>query len=176
MIITLSGLPGSGTSTVAGILSNCTGFEVVSAGDIFRMMAEESGLTLEEFGELASSDPDIDQRIDRHQKEIASDAMVAGRDVIIEGRLSAWMAEPDLAVLITAPLDVRAERVVRREGILVSDATRQIREREACEAGRYSAYYGIDVNDQGVYDLVINSRKWDQRGVAEIILKAIEVT
>ena len=175
MIITLSGLPGSGTSTVAGILSSCTGFEVVSAGDIFRMMAEERGLTLEEFGELASSDPDIDQRIDRHQKEIASDATVAGRDVIIEGRLSAWMAEPDLAVLITAPLDVRAERVVRREGISVPDATHQITERETCEARRYLEYYGIDVDDPGVYDLVINSGKWDQRGVARIILTAMKV-
>ncbi|HIE31365.1 MAG TPA: cytidylate kinase, partial [Methanosarcinales archaeon] len=130
MIITLSGLPGSGTSTVADILSSRTGFEVVSAGDIFRKIAEERGLTLEEFGELASSDPDIDQQIDRHQRKIASDAKGIGRDVIIEGRLSAWMAEPDLGVLITAPLEVRAERIVRREGIWVSDAIKQIQKRE----------------------------------------------
>ncbi len=174
MIITLSGLPGSGTSTVAGILSSCTGFEVISAGDIFRKMAEERGLTLKEFGKLASSDTAIDQQIDRHQKKIASDAKRAGKDMVVEGRLSAWMAEPDLAVLITAPLDTRAGRIVHREGVSMADAVRQVKEREACEAGRYLEYYGIDVDDLGVYDLVINSAKWDQRGVAEIILKAMK--
>ena len=173
MIITLSGLPGSGTSTVAGILSNCTGFKIVSAGDIFREIAEERGLTLKEFGELAASDTAIDQQIDRHQKKIASDAKGAGKNMIVEGRLSAWMAEPDLAVLITAPLDTRAGRILHREGVLMADAIRQVKEREACEAGRYSEYYGIDVDDMGVYDLVINSAKWDQRGVAGIILKAL---
>ena len=174
MIITLSGLPGSGTSTVAGILSSCTGFEVISAGDIFRKMAEERGLTLKEFGKLASSDTAIDQQIDRHQKKIASDAKRAGKDMIVEGRLSAWMAEPDLAVLITAPLDTRAGRIRHREGVSMADAVRQVKEREACEAGRYLEYYGINVDDLGVYDLVINSAKWDQRGVAEIILNAMD--
>jgi len=173
MIITLSGLPGSGTSTVAGILSSCTGFEVISAGNIFREMAEERGLTLEEFGELASSDTAIDQQIDCHQKKIASDAKGAGKGMIVEGRLSAWMAEPDIAVLITAPLDTRAGRIMHREAVSMADAIRQVKEREACEAGRYSEYYGIDVDDMGVYDLVINSAKWDQRGVAGIILKAL---
>jgi len=174
MIITLSGLPGSGTSTVAGILSSCTGFEVISAGNIFRQMAEERGLTLKEFGELASSDTAIDQQIDRHQKKIASDAKSAGKDMIVEGRLSAWMAEPDLAVLITAPLDIRAGRIVHRENVLMADAISQVKEREACEAGRYLEYYGINVDDLGVYDLVINSAKWDQRGVAGIILNAMD--
>jgi cytidylate kinase len=154
MIITISGLPGSGTSTVSAILSRRIGARVVSAGDIFRKMAKDRGLTLEEFGESASYNEEIDREIDRFQKEIASDARSAAADVILEGRLSAWMAEPDLAVFVTAPQDVRAARVSHREGIPLSDATTQIRERELCEAARYEKYYGIDVDDPGVYERV----------------------
>ncbi|MEA1869746.1 MAG: AAA family ATPase [Euryarchaeota archaeon] len=174
MIITISGLPGSGTSTVSAILSRRIGLEVVSAGDIFRKMAKDRGLTLEEFGASASDSEEIDREIDRFQKEIASDARNEGKDIILEGRLSAWMAEPDLAVFVTAPRAVRAARVSHREGIPVSDATTQIRERELCEAARYEKYYGIDIDDPGIYDLVINSGNWDQHGVAGIVAAAVD--
>ena len=175
MIITISGLPGSGTSTVSAILSRRIGAQVVSAGDIFRKMAKERGLTLEEFGASASDDEEIDRELDRFQKGIASDARSEDADVILEGRLSAWMAEPDLAVFVTAPLDVRAARVSHREGTLLSDAATEIRERELCEAARYRKYYDIDIDDPHVYDLVINSGNWDQHGVAEIVAAAVNV-
>jgi len=174
MIITISGLPGSGTSTVSAILSRRIGARVVSAGDIFRKMAKERGLTLEEFGASATDNEEIDREIDRSQKEIASDARSEAADVILEGRLSAWMADPDLAVFVTAPQDVRAARVAHREGTPLSDAATQIRERELCEAARYEKYYGIDVNDPEVYDLVINSGNWDQHGVARIVAAAVD--
>jgi len=174
MIITISGLPGSGTSTVSAILSRRIGVRVVSAGDIFRKMAKERGLTLKEFGASASDNEGIDRELDRFQKKVASDARHEATDVILEGRLSAWMAEPDLAVFVTAPLDVRAERVSHREGTLLSDAATGIRERELCEATRYAKYYGIDVDDPCVYDLVINSGKWDQHGVAKIVATAVD--
>ena len=174
MIITISGLPGSGTSTVSKILSRCIGVEVVSAGDIFRNMAKERGLTLEEFGKSALDNEEIDRELDRFQKKIASDARSAAADVILEGRLSAWMAEPDLAVFVTAPLNVRAARVSHREGTLLSDAATEIRERELCEAARYEKYYGIDVDGPRIYDLVINSGNWDQYGVAKIVAAAVD--
>ncbi len=173
MTIAISGLPGSGTSTVACILSKCLGVRLVSAGEIFRNMAKERGLTLEEFGDLATNDSEIDREIDRRQKEIATDARGTGKDIILEGRLSAWMTEPDLAVLITAPIDIRAARVALREGIPTADAAAGIEERAACEAERYMEYYGIDLSDHEIYDLVINSEKWDQEGVSEIINRAI---
>ncbi len=174
MIITISGLPGSGTSTVSKILSRCIDVEVVSAGDIFRNMAKERGMTLEEFGASALDNEEIDRELDLFQKKIASDARSAAADVILEGRLSAWMADPDLAVFVTAPLDIRAARVSHREGTLLSDAATKIRARELCEAARYEKYYGIDVNDPCIYDLVINSGNWDQYGVARIVAAAVD--
>ena len=48
MLITISGLPGSGKTTVARLVARELGLEHVYAGDIFRRQAEEHGLTLAE--------------------------------------------------------------------------------------------------------------------------------
>ena len=49
MKITISGLPGSGTTTVAKLLAERLGYKLISAGDVFRKLAMERGMTLEEF-------------------------------------------------------------------------------------------------------------------------------
>ncbi|WP_292351086.1 AAA family ATPase, partial [Methanomethylovorans sp. PtaU1.Bin093] len=56
MLITISGLPGSGTTTVSNLLSRHYEMEMISAGEVFRTLAKERGVTLAEFGELAEKD------------------------------------------------------------------------------------------------------------------------
>jgi len=53
LIITISGPPGSGKSTLSKILSVKLGLELVSMGDIFRKCAEDRCMSLEEFGLIA---------------------------------------------------------------------------------------------------------------------------
>ena len=60
MQITVSGLPGSGTTTLSRLLAEYYELELVSSGEIFRRMAKERGMSLSEFGALAEKDPSID--------------------------------------------------------------------------------------------------------------------
>ena len=92
MIITIGGLAGSGTSTTSRILSEKTGIPVVSAGDIFRQMAQERGMGILEFSKFAEGNIKIDQEIDHRQAELARQA----DDLIVEGRLSAYFVDADL--------------------------------------------------------------------------------
>ncbi len=169
MIITISGPPGSGKSTLSRILSARLGMEHVSMGDIFRKCAEDRCMCLEEFGLLAKCNGDIDREIDDMQKKIAKEK----DNIILEGRLSGFLVDANLKVWLKAPLGIRAERIARRECKSVEKAMAETTERERCERERYLNYYDIDINDLSVYDLIIDSSKWSPEEINEIAIKAV---
>ncbi|KCZ72876.1 putative cytidylate kinase [Candidatus Methanoperedens nitroreducens] len=170
MIITISGPPGSGKSTLSRILSVRLGMEHISMGDVFRKCAEDRCMCLAEFGILAKSNGDIDREIDEMQRRIAKEK----DNIIIEGRLSGFLVDADMKVWLKAPIEIRAERIAKREGKHVLTAMAETSEREQCERERYLNYYNIDIKDMSVYDLVIDSSKWGPEGISDIVVKAIE--
>ena len=109
MRITVSGLPGSGTTSLSRYLAEHHGFTMISAGEVFRECAKEHHMELAEFGRLAEKDPAYDKMIDARQKEIAEKK----DNIIVEGRLSGWMVEKaDLRIWLFAPIGCRLERIV----------------------------------------------------------------
>src|SRR5262249_39593600 len=88
VLITISGLPGSGKTTVAQLVARTLGLEHVYAGDIFRKQAEAQGLTLEEYQRRAETDHSIDRALDDQMRSRAAQG-----NAVLEGRLAAFMAE-----------------------------------------------------------------------------------
>ncbi len=170
MRITISGPPGSGKSTLSKMLSVKLGLELVSMGDIFRKLANDRCMSLDEFGTLAKCNDEIDRKLDEAQKKIAMEK----DDIILEGRLSGFLVDADLKVWLKAPLKIRAERIAKRENKSVSSAMKETSEREECERVRYLNYYKIDIRDLSVYDIVIDSTKLSPEEIYEIVGKAVE--
>ncbi len=171
MLLTISGLPGSGTTTVSRLLAERHGLDMVSAGEVFRSLAQEYGMSLSEFGALAESDDSIDHQIDERQKEIAH----TRDNMILEGRLAGHMApQHALRIWVKAPVEIRVGRIAVRESGPFEQKLEETKEREASEALRYRSIYGIDIDDLSVYDLVIDSSRWDQFMTADIISCAVE--
>ena len=133
MIITIGGLAGTGTTTAAEILSKKLDIPYISAGSIFREMAKEKGMSVLEFSEFAEGNDDIDKEIDKRQAELAK----SSKNLIIEGRLSAYFIDADLKVWLITPLDIRSERISVRESKTVDVAKEEIIIREKSEALRY---------------------------------------
>jgi cytidylate kinase len=168
MIITVSGSPGTGTSTLSRILSKELDLRWVNSGELFRKIASDRGISLRELGRIAEESPEVDYLIDDAQRAMAKDA-----GGVFEGRLSGHVLDADLKILLKADRRVRAERIASREEKLVEDAIQESRVREECEARRYEKYYNIDVNDFSVYDLVIDTGTWNEKGVVAIALAAV---
>jgi cytidylate kinase len=171
LLITISGLPGAGTSTVARIVADSLGLERVDGGTVFRAMAAERGLDVGEFSHVAEADPEIDLELDQRLANRLREG-----DIVLESRLAGWIATservPALRVWIDADEAERARRVADREGIAQADALRANQDREASELQRYRTYYGIDLNDRSAYDLVIDSTAASPDAVAKSILTA----
>jgi cytidylate kinase len=170
--ITISGPPGSGTTTTARKVSEVLGIPLISAGDLFRDMARKRGMSVEEFSRYAESDPEVDLLIDKSQRERAEKLGTC----VVEGRLSAWMInDANLKILVFADDAIRFQRIAKRERKSVELAKRETLEREAVERERYKKYYGIDIDNWNVYDLVINSSSFTSDEIVEVVLKALEL-
>jgi len=172
VLLTLAGLPGSGTSTVAQLLAAELDLDHLDGGTAFRAMAAELGLSLPEFAARAEADDQIDRALD---ERLVARAREGG--VVLESRLSGWLATraelPALRVWIACDDAERARRVGGRDGHADQDALAHNRAREASERQRYLDYYGIDLLDLTIYDLVLDSEHRSPEDlVAEIVAAA----
>ncbi len=172
MRITISGPPGSGKTTVCKLLAARLDHNYVISGNVFREMASKLKLSLTEFGKLAEEDPKYDRMIDDSMVALAAE----DNDVVLEGRLAGYnLARQDMVafkVYLDADPRVRASRILERETGDLDAVMKEMLERERCEAVRYSQWYGIDINDKSVYDLIVDTSDIPPEKVVEIIVKA----
>ncbi len=168
--ITISGLPGTGKTTVAKLLENRLGLRYVYSGEIFRRLAKKYNMPLEEFGLYCESHREIDEELDAYQLEVLRKG-----NVIVEGRIAGWIAYrnklPAVKILLDASLVVRAKRIVKRERGDIDKRKQEILQREQCEATRYRTYYGIDVKDTSIYDLIVDTGDKSPEQIVDIILQ-----
>lgn len=171
--ITISGPPGSGTSTAAALLAARLGIEHVDSGTFFRQIARERGLSLRELGRRAEQDSRIDREVDRRTVDLAN----AGKEVVLEGRMAGWMLHragvPSLKVWLDAHEEVRACRIAGREDRPFGHVLREMVERERSERRRYGEIYGIEIRDLSPYDVVLETDNLSPTDVMERIAEAL---
>jgi predicted cytidylate kinase len=174
MRITISGPIGSGKTTVCNLLSKRLSYRSVVSGNIFREMAKEHKMTLAEFGALCERDMRYDRMLDERMVEVARD----NPDIILEGRLVAYMLKKNdilaLKFFLTADLETRARRVVEREGQQLQVALQEMKDREESEAVRYLSYYGINIKSDDVYDVVIDTADKTPEQIVDIMVEKVE--
>ncbi len=153
-IITLSGLHGTGKSTYAKALSEEFKLRSVSAGRLFRQLAQESGFTLLEMTRKAEEDGTFDRTIDNM---IAQEAETG--NVILDGQLCAWLIQdrPHLAIFLAAPDHIRFERIAARDHLSPDEAKRVTLDREEAEKTRFLKLYGFDITDLSIYHLIVDT-------------------
>ncbi|HEV2118575.1 MAG TPA: AAA family ATPase [Candidatus Bathyarchaeia archaeon] len=167
--MTISGPHGSGKSTYAAKLAGSLVLRHVSAGSLFRKLADERKVSLEKFQEMAAADPSIDRLVDERTMAEAEKG-----NVVVDGQLAGWILKEisDLRILLTAPLVVRLERIAARDRVSLEESRRQTLHRERVQAERYRKHYGFSVDDWSVYHLILDTSFGSIEDTANVLLAA----
>lgn len=177
MNITITGNLGSGKSSVAKIL-NEREYEYSSTGNIFRQLAMENGLSVEEFNKKVneaakSGDHSVDKMIDDTTTKIGEE-----RDnVVFDSRLAWHFAPKSFKVFIITDID-EASRRVFHDSLRANSESYESQEackkalinRQKLETVRYQEVYHIDYYDMSNYNLVIDSTNAASAEIAQEIL------
>ncbi len=170
MIITISGNPGSGKSTIAKMLAQELKYERIYAGGIMREMARERGITLEELMRQAEKDQKIDTEVDYRVRDTARKYNAAGKNVLVEGRVQFYHLPESIKIYVRVDELEGAKRIwkdlqdkeaslARNQKIAnsVEEVVENNRIREKTDAQRYVKLYGVDYRDMKNYDLLVDS-------------------
>src|SRR5713101_9678153 len=169
MIITVSGPHGTGKSTYAARLAESLRLRHVSAGAVFRRIAKEKKISLEELGKIALEDPSIDKLVDERTIAEADKG-----NVVVDGQLAGWVLKDrsDLRIYLTAPEDVRLERIAERDKVTLEEARVQTEQRESVQCERYSRHYGFQVEERSIYHLVLDTSLGSIEDTAKVLVSA----
>ncbi len=173
MLITISGHSGCGKSSTAEILAKKLRAKVVDTGVFFREQAKKHGMDVVEYGRYVENNPEIDRQLD--------DAMVAlarrTPRLILLGRLTGWMTRrrevPAVRVWMSASPQIRAKRIVKREGGSYRDALAKIVARDRDNVNRYKKLYALDLNDTSFYDIVVPTDNLNLGQVVSILNRRV---
>ncbi len=174
LMVTISGPPGSGTSTLVAKLAASRGWASMNGGEVFREEASRRELTVEELSSKAKLDLDVDRALD---SLLQSRMISEGCPEIVESRLSGWWAHKNnlhcLRVWVQVSENERARRIQKREGGSFDACLLRSRQRQSDDMVRYMELYEIDLDDMSPYNLVIDADEKDEDEVFEIVKKAL---
>ena len=165
MIITISGLPGAGKTTVAKALAKTLGMRHYSMGDIWAALAKKRGVTVDDLLREAATDPDLDKAPDEYQNRLGE----TEDNFITDGLVSFHFIPQSIKIFLTVDLAMGAERIYRAkkesaetradepEYGSVEEAQKIVQNRITMNRERLKRAYGVDFLDEGQYDLVVDT-------------------
>lgn len=172
MIITITGKPCTGKSTMAEIFAKKYNFERIYAGSIFKAVAKDLGI---DILELTASDKilEVDKRVDEELESIYKNRK--NENLIIESRTS-WSFMPKaFNVFIDVKDDVMAERLFNSDrgeaerGANIEEAKNKVMGRYNNDVKRYKMLYNIDCDNLSNYTFVIDNSNLTAEETADIV-------
>ena len=168
--LTVSGPPGSGTSTLVEKICQSRNWSSLNGGEIFRAEAAERNLSVVEFSALCKQDLNVDRALDEKLKEILSRP---DSPDIVESRLSGWWAHQlgldCLRVWVSVSDEEMARRIQTREGGDLSGRLQESKQRQSDDNQRYKELYGIDMADMAPYTLIVDADDIDADEVFRLV-------
>ncbi len=180
MVICISGMAGTGKSTLSRKLAEKYNLKCYSGGDALKELAKAEGYDVSRRGWWESpeglnflnermGDPKFDKAVDAELLKYAQQG-----NVLLDSWTMPWLLNEGFKIWLLASLEKRAARVAERDKIPVDEAFRVLEEKEARTKAIYKKLYGFVLGeDFAPFDLVLDTDNLNAEEVFEVLCRVI---
>ena len=180
-VICISGMAGTGKSTLAKKLATKYKLKYYSGGDALKLLAAEDGYDTSNRGFWESSaglkfleerakDPKFDKAVDEKLLQYAECG-----NVLLDSWTMPWLVKSGFKIWLLASIEKRAQRVAQRDKLPVEEAMQMLKEKEARTKAIYKQLYGFSLGeDFKPFDLVLDTNNLNAKEVFQILCKVVE--
>ena len=173
--ITISGLPGSGKTTVAKTISKIFNCKKISIGDLRGEIAKEKGITIDELNEIGKTEDWVHKRADERTIEIGKKE----GNFLVEGWLAYHFIPYSFKIFLKVDDKIAAKRIFKdqredeKKCKTVSEVRSMLKKRLNITRNQFLKYYGVNFLDKKNYNLIIDTSKLAPEEVIRIILTSL---
>jgi cytidylate kinase len=164
--IAISGVGGTGKSTLARGLAEKLGWKVVSSGSFIRKWHQDNGVPLVETDKIPE---EVDRKMDMSYQEM----LRTQEGIVFESRLAGWLSknfDQTFKILIKCDQKVGASRIAQREDVSVEEIIREQEIREGLLKEKFIKLYDAgDYLDEKNFNLVIDTTSVSAKEVLEMV-------
>jgi cytidylate kinase len=180
-VICISGLAGTGKSTLAKKLAQKYSLCYYSGGDALKDLAKQEGYDISVQGWWESidglkflkervSDPKFDRAVDEKLLEYAKQG-----NVLLDSWTMPWLLKGGFKIWLEASFEKRAARVAERDNLPFSEAVTVLGEKEGRTKAIYKALYGFVLGeDLTPFDFVLDTDNLNADQVFEVLCRVVD--
>ena len=181
MVICISGMAGTGKSTLAKKLAQKYGFDYYSGGDALKVLASEEGYNVSQPGWWESpqglkflkqreGDAKFDRAVDQKLLEYTEKG-----NVLLDSWTMPWLLKSGFKIWLLASMEKRAARVAQRDQITVEQALKVLKEKEDRTKGIFEKLYGFMLGeDFKPFNLVLDTESLNAEEVFQVLCNVID--
>jgi cytidylate kinase len=181
IIVCISGLAGTGKSTLAKKLAKKYGLKYYSGGDALKALAIAEGYDTSSRGwwespeglsflERRAKNAKFDKEVDEQLLEYAGHG-----NVLLDSWTMPWLLKTGFKIWLLASKEKRAERVAKRDKITAKEALEVLKEKEAKTRAIYKKLYGFVLGeDFKPFHLVLDTDNLNADDVFQVLCQVID--
>jgi CMP/dCMP kinase len=181
IVICISGMAGTGKSTLAKQLAQKYKLRYYSGGDALKALAAEKGHNSSVNGWWESpdglsflaerkKDPSFDKAVDEKLLEYAAQG-----NVLLDSWTMPWLVKDGFKIWLSASVACQGERIAKRDHMTVREALQALKEKEANTKFIYKKLYGFSLGEDFTpFDFILDTDNLSASEVFEILCMVVD--
>ena len=176
IVVCISGMAGTGKSTLAKKLAQKYKLKYYSGGDALKALAAEEGSNSSCNGWWES--PEGLRFLEKREKNLKFDKAVDSKllesaqkgNVLLDSWTMPWLLKTGFKIWLIASIEKRAERIAERDKITIKEARRVLKEKEAGTKAIYKKLYGFALGEDFTpFHLVLDTDRLSAEQVFQVL-------